>query len=165
MRKVAFALVHCFQTCLESLACCSMCLILCLFTEIAKNRSKKHFKIARCLRNWSAPLRDIFWSRAKSYLSRAKPFLYRTKSNSGVQFRASLKRSRAACKSVSRDIKLLRATWNLSCAKSCVSIHLFGLFLLFASRTLSLFEFVIVPCPRTVLNNDTLRTWGDGRTP
>ena len=41
MRKVAFALVHCFQTCLESLACCSMCLIICFLTKIAQNLSNR----------------------------------------------------------------------------------------------------------------------------
>ena len=45
MRKVAFALVHCFQTCLESLAYCSMCLILCFLTKIAQNWSKNTFKL------------------------------------------------------------------------------------------------------------------------
>ena len=41
MRKVAFSLVHCFQTCLISLACCSMCLVICLLTKIAQNRSNR----------------------------------------------------------------------------------------------------------------------------
>ena len=181
MRKVSFALAHCFQTCLPSLACCSTCLIICLLTKIAlknlSNRSKITLKFLAVYKLVCTFARQLLVSREIILVSREIIFV----SREIILVSTILSESRAGCETSSREIKTLVSNfaraWNsLARPKICLArrltssrglerffarnlvsaYHLFGLFLLFASRTLSPFEFVIVLCLRTVLYNDTL---------
>ena len=187
MRKVAFALAHCFQTCLISLACCSTCLVICLLTEIALKKNSVQIglnsllitlKLLAVCKLVCTFARNLLVSRAKSLVSRAKSFrsvwfcqnfvrsvkLLRAKLNNWCRVSRELwnflaravKLSRATCKTVSRGLKLLHvACKGFSREILCQHFHFLVCFSYLRPEH-SLFEFVIVPCPWTVLNNDTL---------
>ena len=137
MRKVAFALAHCFQTCLISLACCSTCLVICFLIKIAlknlSNRSKQSFITAKLLavcklvctfawhpfdlarnhfclaRNYFCFAQNCFRQYDLVRISRDLQNSFARNHISGVEFRASSKHSRASWKTISRGLELLRA--------------------------------------------------------
>ena len=175
MRKVAFALVHCFQTCLISLACCSMCLILCLLTKIAQNlsnRSKITLKLlAVCetglhFRATSFGLARNHFCLARNLLVSCEIISVSCEIKLWCRISRELETSSRGLKSVSREVKLLRATWKVSsCEILCQHLPFWSVFAVLRPAHCLFFEFVFVPCLRTILNNDTLRTWGDGNPP
>ena len=145
MCKVALALVHCFQTCLKLPACCSMCLLsdcllgywtklpviyleiaCCLFTGLYSRA--KSFRVSREIISVCTILSD-FRAACETSSRKIKPLV--------PSFARLVKLSRATWETFSRGTELLRAACQGSSRETvCQYYHFFGLFWLFASRTL-----------------------------
>ena len=115
MRKVAFALAHCFQTCLMSLACCSMCLILCLLTKIAlknlSNRSKITLKLLAVCKT-GLHFRATSFGLARKHSVSREIISILCEIKLWCQISRELETFSHGLKSVSCEVKLPRAAWK-----------------------------------------------------
>ena len=145
MRKIAFALAHCFQTWLKLPACCSMCLLSACLLGYWLKLSVNRLEISRCLfTGLHSRAKTLSVSREitsicmmlSDFCASYETFSHEIKTLVS-NFARLVKLSRAACETFSHGTELLHAACQGSSRETvCQHYHFFGLFWLFASRTL-----------------------------